>query len=450
MASLRARLYAGLAAIILITGVAAGATAFRWAYDEAIEFQDAVLLQVGALAVNNRIQSGPTIEHGVDADARVIIEELGRSWPDAGANLPPLPDDVADGLQALVRGKGSYRILVRTRGDASRIAVSQSTDYRDEIAHDSALRAVLPLAALIPCLMLLVGVIIRYSFRPVSLLAAQLDAKEADHLAKLPSKGMPQELLPFIASINRLLERIGAMFDQQRRFVADAAHELRSPVTALSLQAENLDRLELPQESRERLATLRAGIRRTAHLLEQLLALARYDSDRSPRRSMEAFDTIAKVVLGDFLPDARSRNVDLGFTHIDPVSIEADGTALAVLVRNLIDNALRHTPEGGRIDIALLHDGDEAVFRIDDSGPGIPEAELHRVVEPFYRGNWSTENGTGLGLSIVRRIAETLGGSVLLKNISTRGPTGLRVEIRLPSSSRKIPDRSDTAPVSEA
>jgi two-component system OmpR family sensor kinase len=144
MASLRARLYAGLAAIILIAGVAAGATAFRWAYDEAIEFQDAVLLQVGALVVNNRIQSGPTIDHGVDADARVIIEELGRSSPDASANLPPLPNDVADGLQTLVRGKGSWRILVRTRGDGSRIAVGQSTDYRDEIAHDSALRAVLP------------------------------------------------------------------------------------------------------------------------------------------------------------------------------------------------------------------------------------------------------------------------------------------------------------------
>jgi two-component system OmpR family sensor kinase len=437
MASLRARLYAGLAAIILIAGVAAGATAFRWAYDEAIEFQDAVLLQVGALAVNNRIQSGPTIEHGVDADARVIIEELGRSSPDAGANLPPLSHDVADGLQTLVRGKGSYRILVRTRGDASRIAVSQSTDYRDEIAHDSALRAVLPLAALIPCLMLLVGVIIRYSFRPVSLLAAQLDAKEKDHLAKLPSEGMPQELLPFIASINRLLERIAAMFDQQRRFVADAAHELRTPITALSLQVENLDRIELPQESRDRVATLKAGIRRTAHLLEQLLALARYESGATPQAASAAFDSIAKEVVADFLPHARKRGVDLGFERVDHIFVDADSTALSVLLRNLIDNALYHTPDGGRIDITLFRDGDHAVLRIEDSGPGIPEAELGRVFEPFYRGRWSAGEGTGLGLSIVRRVVEALGGSVTLENILVSGRTGLRVNLRIQASSKE-------------
>src|ERR1700737_4823811 len=334
MASLRGRLYAGLAAIALLAGLAAGAMAFRLAYHEANEFQDAFLLQIGALAVNNRIQTGPTVEHGVDTEARVIIEELGRPPLGVDASLPRLPDNIPDGLQTLMRGKVSWRVLVRTRPDGSRVAVSQSTDYRDEIAHDMALRAILPLAALIPCLMLLVGVVIRYSFRPVSLLAAQLDAKETDHLAKLPSAGMPPELLPFIASINRLLERISAMFDQQRRFVADAAHELRTPITALSLQVENLDRIELPPESRDRVAALKAGIRRTAHLLEQLLALARYESAPTPQAASAAFDSIAKEVVADFLPHARKREVDLGFERVDHIFVDADNTALSVLVRN--------------------------------------------------------------------------------------------------------------------
>jgi two-component system OmpR family sensor kinase len=441
MASLRARLYAGLAAIILIAGVAAGATAFAWAYHEAIEFQDAVLLQVGALAVDNRIRSGPTVDRGVDADTRVIIEELGQPSPDAGATMPRLPHDVADGLQTLVRGKGSWRILVRTRADGSRIAVSQSTDYRDELAHDSAVRAVLPLAALIPCLMVLVGVIIRYSFRPVSRLAAQLDAKETDHLARLPTEGMPRELLPFIASINRLLDRIAALFDQQRRFVADAAHELRTPITALSLQVENLDHIELAQESRDRVAALKAGIRRTAHLLEQLLALARYESGSTPQAASAAFDSIAKEVVADFLPHARKRGVDLGFERVDHIFVDADNTALSVLVRNLIDNALCHTPDGGRIDVAVFRDGDHCVLRIEDSGPGIPEAELVRVVEPFYRGRWSASEGTGLGLSIVRRIVETLGGSVALENLSSPERTGLRAEVRIPASTAQDHDK---------
>jgi two-component system OmpR family sensor kinase len=348
-------------------------------------------------------------------------------------SLPRLPDNIADGLLTLVRGKASWRILVRTRSDGSRVAVSQSTDYRDEIAHDMALRAILPLAALIPCLMLLVGVVIRYSFRPVSLLAAQLDAKETDHLAKLPSEGMPKELLPFIASINRLLERIGAMFDQQRRFIADAAHELRTPITALSLQAENLDRVKLPKESLDRLSALKTGIRRTAHLLEQLLALAKYDAGRAPQAPPTAFDDIVKEVVADFMPRAQARAVDLGFERIDHVCVAADGTALAVLVRNLVDNALSHTPDGGRIDIGLFRHCNHAVLRIEDSGPGIPEAELVRVFEPFYRGGWSMGEGTGLGLPIVRRVAETLGGSVVLENILAPDRTGLRVDVRIPA-----------------
>jgi two-component system, OmpR family, sensor kinase len=435
MASLRARLYAGLAAIVLLTGLAAGATAFRWAYHEAIEFQDAVLLQIGALAVNNRIQADPSVAQGIDSEARVIIEELGQQPADVDAGLPRLPNDIPDGWQTVVRGDGSWRILVRTRPDGSRVAVSQSTDYRDEIAHDSALRVVLPLAVLIPCLVLLVGIVIRYSFRPVSLLAAQLDAKETDHLAKLPVEGMPTELLPFIASINRLLERIRAMFDQQRRFIADAAHELRTPVTALSLQAENLDRVELAKESPDRLLALKAGIRRTAHLLEQLLALAKYDVGRAPRAPPTAFDSIAKEVVADFTPRAQARAVDLGFERIDPVFVDADSTALAVLVRNLVDNALNHTPDGGRIDIGLFRHRTHVVLRIEDCGPGIPEAELVRVFEPFYRGGWSAEEGTGLGLPIVHRVAETLGGSVTLENILAPDRTGLRVDVRIPASS---------------
>jgi two-component system, OmpR family, sensor kinase len=153
MASLRGRLYVGLAAIALLAGLAAGAMAFRWAYHEANEFQDAFLLQIGALAVNNRIQTGPAVEHGVDTEARVIIEELGRPALGVDASLPRLPDNIPDGLQALMRGKVSWRILVRTRPDGSRVVVSQSRDYRDEMAHDIALRAILrlPLSSPVLC-----------------------------------------------------------------------------------------------------------------------------------------------------------------------------------------------------------------------------------------------------------------------------------------------------------
>jgi two-component system, OmpR family, sensor kinase len=430
MSSLSARLFVGLAAFILMTGLAAGVITFRWAFSEAIELQDAILRQVGALAAGNRLQIGLPAERDIDAEARVVVEEL-RQPQEASSTertLPPLVVDVPDGLHTI----GQWRVMVRPRGDGSRVAVGQQTAYRDEIARGSALRTVLPFAVLVPCLMLLVGVVISYSFRPVARLAANLDANDSDHLTELSLDDMPGELRPFIQSINRLLQRIGMMLEQQRRFVADAAHELRSPITALSVQAENLDHADLPQQSRERLAALRTGIRRTAHLLEQLLALAKYESSGAAETQVTSFDRAARGVVADLLPTARGRAIDLGFERIERVGVRADATALAVLFRNLVDNALRHTPDGGRVDIHVYADSRNAFLRVEDTGPGIRETDLARVFEPFYRGQRNESEGTGLGLSIVQGIVKSLSGSVVLENIPAPKGPGLRVVVTIP------------------
>jgi two-component system OmpR family sensor kinase len=439
MASLRTRLFVGLGAIILAAGIPAGGLAFFWAFEEALEFQDAVLRQVAALADGARLNEGPPAARRSDAEARVVVEELGRSaaGPGAAGRLLPVLPDARDGLATIARDGREWRVLVHTRPDGSRVAVGQLTIYRDEIARGSALRAVLPLAALVPCLMLLVGVVIRTSFRPVSRLAARLDASEADRLATLPLDGMPRELRPFVESINRLLARIAAMFEQQRRFIADAAHELRTPITALSIQAQNLDRAGLPQESLERLGALKTGIRRTAHLLEQLLALARYEVGGVQRVPSVPFDHVVKVVVADLLPLAQSRDIDLGAERIETVWVAAEATALAVLVRNLVDNAIRHTPQGGRVDIRLFAEGGRAILTIEDSGPGIAEADLARIFEPFYRGSRAEGEGTGLGLSIARRIVEGLAGTIALRNIAT----GLRATIALPAMAATAQER---------
>jgi two-component system, OmpR family, sensor kinase len=434
MSSLRARLFVGLAAFILMTGLAAGVMTFSWAFDEAIELQDAILLQVGALAAANRLQHELPAERGVDAVSRVVIEDLVQPQETGSTenSLLPLPANVADGLQTIGRSGKQWRVLVRSRVDGSRVAVGQLTEYRNEIASGSALRTVLPFAVLVPCLMLLVGLVISYSFRPVSRLAAKLDDSTSVQLAELPLDGMPEELRPFIESINRLLRRIAMVVDQQRRFIADAAHELRSPITALSVQAANLDRTKLPQESHERLAALQAGIRRTGHLLEQLLALAKYESSGTPETKVAAFDRVAGGVIADLLPLAQCRGIDLGFERIESVFVHADPTALAVLVRNLVDNALRHTPDGGRVDLQLYAECTSAVLRVEDTGPGIAETELARVFEPFYRSPRNEGGGTGLGLSIVHRIVKSLSGWVVLENIAAPKGPGLRVIVIIP------------------
>lgn len=434
ISSLRSRLFVGLTIFIVGTGLAAGYLAFRWAFEEAIELQDAILLQVGSLAAKIRLADLPS-EGNIDGEARVAIEELTPPSGDPAptSSLPRLPQDLRDGLQTIARGAEQWRILVRTRKDGSRVAVGQPTANRDEIARESALRTIVPLGLLVPGLMLLIGIVVDRSLRPLSKLAARLDAKQSDHLEKLPTDGIPKELLPFVASINRLLDRIGTMFDKQRRFVADAAHELRSPITALSVQAENLEHAGLSEDGRVRLDSLRAGIRRTAHLLEQLLALARYDSDTSMEMPHSEFDHIVKGVVADLLPVAQDRLIDLGFARIETVSVRGEPVALAMLARNLIDNALRHTPAGGRVDVSLFRQNEAVILRVVDTGPGILDAEIDRIFEPFFRGSRSRGDGTGLGLSIVRRIAERCHGSIRLENVGPPDGRGLSASVSFPA-----------------
>jgi two-component system OmpR family sensor kinase len=424
MASLRSRLFVGLTLAIIAAGAIAGGITYKWAFDEAIELQDSVLSQIGAVArASNRPQIALT-ENSIEPETRVVIENL------AADESPPLKG-ISDGFHVVTWQKEDWRFLVLTRPDNVRLAVGQPIVIRADIARASALRTILPLALLIPVLMLVVGLVIRRTLKPMSVMAQELDGSDARDLYILREQGMPSELRPFIASINRLLERNSAMLDQQRRFISDAAHELRSPITALSLQAQNLHNADLPAESRTRLATLREGARRIAHLLEQLLALARADIGSSVQTPSTNMDRCAKEVLADLLPAADERGIDLGFEIIDPVSVQGDPVLLNIMLRNLIDNAIRYTPRGGRIDIGLYRAGSSAIFQIADDGPGIPDAELVKVFEPFVRGTKPQNSGTGLGLSIVQRIVERLGGSIRLENIKA-DRKGLRATVSLP------------------
>lgn len=433
ISSLRGRLFTGLTIFIVGMALAAGYLAYRWAFDEAIELQDAILLQVGSLAARNHLPTTLQSEGNIDGEARVLIEEVG---PGHGAaervnSVSSLPSDLPDGLQTVTRGEVRWRILVRTRSDGSRVAVGQPTANRDEIAQDSALRTIVPLGALIPCLMILIAIVVDRTLRPLSRLAARLDAKQSNHLEKLPTERIPTELLPFVSSINRLLERIRAMFDAQRRFVADAAHELRTPITALVVQAENLEQADLSQDGRDRLASLKTGIRRTGHLLEQLLTLAKYDGDISKDKPKGEFDRVLKEIVSELLPVAQNKSVDLGFCRIEPVLVPLEPVALTVLARNLLDNALRHTPAGGQVDVNLFTENGSVVFTVEDTGSGIPDADFDRIFEPFFRGSRSRGEGSGLGLSIARRIIERCHGSIRLENKSAPG-SGLRVIVRIP------------------
>jgi len=233
-----------------------------------------------------------------------------------------------------------------------------------------------------------------------------------------------------------LLQRMRVLMDQQRRFVADAAHELRTPITALSLQAENLGSVDLPVDARDRVAALRQGIGRTRHLLEQLLALARQDAALPDAVAIPviALDATVKEVVAEAMPEAGYLGIDLGFVRVEPATVRGEAVMLIALFRNLLDNALRFTPAGGRIDVRVYCDSDMAILQIEDSGPGVAPEEIGRIFEPFFRGQRPEGDGVGLGLSIVKRIVDRLGGSIEAANVAEGARTGLRVLVKLPAA----------------
>jgi len=429
MTSLRARLFVGLTVVIVLTGCVGAVFSYYWAFDEAIEMQDSVLIQIGGLLHNGSVNGDRTLR-GVDAEAAVDVVELGTALP-GGAEEEQLWI-LQDGLHVAPFAGQSKRVLLRTRPDRSRFAVLQATDVRDDIAGNMALRTLLPIAALIPCLLLVTALVVARSLRPMIRLADDIDLRRADDMKPLPLVGAPSELRPFIASINGLLERMKSVMDRQRRFIADAAHELRTPITALGLQAENLAHIDLPESERGRLAALRDGMARTKHLLEQLLALARHDADKACEAAVVSLDGIVKELVADLQPEAERNGIDLGFELIEPVAARGEPIMVTTMVRNLVDNALRFTPSGGRVDIRVYGEGGEAVLQITDNGAGIPPGDIERIFEPFFRGSRPTEDGTGLGLSIVKRIVDQLGGSIVLENICGPPLTGLRATARLP------------------
>jgi two-component system OmpR family sensor kinase len=217
--------------------------------------------------------------------------------------------------------------------------------------------------------------------------------------------------------------------DKQQKIIADAAHELRTPITALSIQAEILDATALPEDARSRVEALKSGAIRTKHLLEQLLAMARQESGASLNQKIEIGE-IAKGVVINLIELSNRKEIDLGLVQGEPIQVCAEQITIEILLRNIIDNAIKYTPKGGKIDIRLCRKNDLAVILVEDTGPGIADDELSSVFDPFVRGRSNEGEGSGLGLSIVQRITGQLGGTVKLSNKTDRN--GLIVTVELP------------------
>ena len=441
--SLQFQLSAWLSGSVVLLALGAGSFSFSTSFEEANELQDDQLRQVASMfdLYDLPIRSPRlTGRHDVSLEpdlqiAAQILGEPGAQQPPAQSSLLALPLGVPDGLQTVSVNNESWRVLVRPLQSGQRLALGQQTAARDEIARNSALRTILPLVVLVPMLIVLVSVVVRRRLRPVGRLSLELDRRAEHDLAPLPAFRLPSEILPFTSAINRLLSRLSQSTDAQRRFVADAAHELRSPLTALSLQAEGLADAELTPHARGQLDRLRKGVQRARMLLDQLLTLARFQQQQTtpPAEAVPA-SAVLRRVLEDLMPYAESRQIDLGVEQQDDVRLWVREVELHAVMRNLVDNAIRYSVPGGRVDISLRRDVDAVSFEVTDDGAGIAPSERERVFDAFYRVLGTDTDGSGLGLSIVKTMVERAGGSVSLHDAGRdAGSRGLHVVVRLPA-----------------
>lgn len=438
--SIQRRLSVALSLAILLTAAVSCALTFWLALDEAHELQDDTLSQIAHVVSYAPMDDGTlnrTARRMEDNnDVSIYIDYLspsGQSLPGSTIRFQ-LPVSVKDGFQDIsVRGQG-YRILIHSLSPDRRVVIGQRTEVRNEIAFDSAVRTLIPLALLLPLLLLLASTLTRRYFAPLHRLAGEVSRRSEHDLAPFNDEVIPQEMMPFVDEINTLLQRIDGAVQAQKRFIADAAHELRTPVTALSLQAERLGDAPMSPEAHSRLDTLRQGLKRTKVLLEQLLSLARTQQNPTPQEwTTFLLSDLLREVMESLWPLAAEKNIDIGVAEL-PLperQMVTDKNALRMALKNLLENAIRYIPEAGQVDIRVRLTTEATLVEVEDNGPGIDEAQSEQLFEPFWRPEGTQPPGSGLGLSIVKACVKRMGGTVALCPVK-HFPSGLRVRICLP------------------
>lgn len=362
-----------------------------------------------------------------DSDGRLLARSA--SAPDA-----PFAPLAAGFATRPFRGE-DWRVFTLRSGNAW-IQVAERDDVRGELAEKLAFAAAAPLLAGIPLLLVLLSLLIRQGLAPLSALARQVAARRPGSVAPFTLQKTPAEIAPLVEALNGLLARVRDALERERRFTADAAHELRTPLAALKLHTQNAARAASAAERETSLQRMLMGLNRTVHLAEQMLAYSRAvapgDAARPERVALapllrEAADEIQP------LAEERRSEMDIG---VSPDAAEAavagDRQKLLSLVINLLDNAVRYGPEGGRVRAELQREDGTAILSVTDEGPGIPAELRERVFESYYRIPGTAGTGGGLGLAIVRESAQALGAGVAIED--GPGGRGARVVVTFPAA----------------
>lgn len=441
--SLGGRLLLFIGMAILLVAVLQGVFAYRNALaqtDTLFDYQmqqTAFALRAGLpVDAKGRPQGTPPEDENNEFIVQVWTNEGLRIFESALGDA--LPQMAVLGF-ADVPARGTiYRVFsLQTRSQV--IQIAQDMRVRQILAREAAWRSLLPVVLLLPLLALAVWWVIRHSLTPVQRVRRELAMRQPQDLAPVAEHDLPDEMRPLVEELNSLLQRVRQAFEAQQNFVADAAHELRSPLAALQLQLQLLRKATDSSERESAQARLAQGIERAGRLVEQLLALARQEaSPQTENARLADLRVLVEQALADAAPAAQAKGLDMGLSEDPPqqsaFSVAADAEALAVLLRNLLDNAIKYVPAGGRVDVGWLQDEHGRALVVEDSGPGIAPAERQRVLQRFVRGQGAggMAGGSGLGLAIAQSIAQSSGAQLWLDESPQLG--GLRVRVLWPQS----------------
>ena len=427
IASIRARLLLAVLGMLAVAALAVGAVSYRNVHAEIESLFDYQLRQM-ALSLRDQ---GEVAAAQASALADEQLDFVVQIWTADGRAIyasrahNALPQRLTLGLSDVsVNGSvwRSYTAATPTRV----IQVAQPLAIRRRLAAKAAFSSVTPLLLLAPFLAAAAWWLTALALRPLRRVAAGVRSRDARSLQPLPAAGLPDEVAPLVGALNALLERLSRSLHRQREFVADAAHELRSPLTALSLQLQLLKRAPDDAARAAAVAALGAGIERASRLVEQLLTLARSEPEATAAQALDLGE-LAREAVAHVAPLALARGTQLELHAEQPAPLQGDRAGLLALMRNLADNAVRYAPRGARVELRVRQRDGATELTVDDSGAGIPAAERERVFDRFYRRGAGDEDGSGLGLAIVRSVAEQHGAAVQLDD-SPLG--GLRVVLR--------------------
>lgn len=444
MRSIRVFLLIALLSTITLVNFLAALHGYRASMTEAQELFDRQIAATARLiiAMPVPLDTPVVVEHAEQMAFQVWRSDGTRVLVSDNAPAGPMAP-FEEGFRERNFSGFRWRIYSHFAADRdSWIQVAERVDLRYQLADKVVLESVLPILLGLPIAALLIWLVIGRGLSSLRGLAAALQRKRAEDLSPLQMGDLPEELQPVVLSTNALLARLQASFERERRFSADAAHELRTPISAIQVHAHNLEselqdkvRQHRLAQSPESLEKLQVSVARMAHLVEQMLDLFRTTPEHYPARfEMIELQSLARSIIAEHYTDFAGKNQQVELNGSE-VTVRGDRFALGLLLKNLLSNANKYTPAEGRIELTTGFEKGRAYLRVDDSGPGIPESEYLRIFERFYRiggdRHESGATGCGLGLSIVQHIADLHDAEVSLG--SSKFGRGLAVTVHFPA-----------------